>query len=159
MSNFLLNLILNFDFSKSHPCKVKKWRSSEFHVWCSNEPHWLTDHKSEEKLKKNIEIWLRYSKQILFFFNENSQSLFKTGFLVTNQSIINVFFRFLFRFAISESIRFFWAIAHWILMIFILRLYKGGILKIRNLKSNKAKKFDNLNYINFPRKPKIDICT
>ena len=32
LSNFLLNLILNFDFSKSHTCKVKKFKSSEFNV-------------------------------------------------------------------------------------------------------------------------------
>ena len=30
LSNFLLNLILNFDFSKSHPCKSEEKRKNNY---------------------------------------------------------------------------------------------------------------------------------
>ena len=57
---FFLNLILNFDFSKSHPGLVKSKNENHQNSMCdsSKEPYWLSDSKSEENRKKNIEIWL-----------------------------------------------------------------------------------------------------
>ena len=48
----MLNSILNFDFSKSYPCKVKIENHQNSMCDSSKEPYGFTDHKSEKKTKK-----------------------------------------------------------------------------------------------------------
>ena len=50
--NNVLNLSLNFDFWKTHPSKVKNENHQNSMCDSLKEPHGLTNHKSEEKMKK-----------------------------------------------------------------------------------------------------------
>ena len=97
----------------------------------SKEPHWLTDHKSEEKLKKD---WLDEWQENSFFFNENSQSLF---FCKQTSQIL---------FFLSFSLQIGDQWIHTVLLsyrtlnlILIFWLYKGGILKNQNQNEIKQK--------------------
>ena len=56
----------------------------------SKDPHWLTDQTSKDEIK-NIIIWLNDWQKTLFF-NENIQSLYKIGFLISQTLIFNIQF-------------------------------------------------------------------
>ena len=100
----------------------------------SKEPYGFTDYKSEEKKKKMLIFdWFVGKKKTCF--KKTRYFHWKKEFFCYSFSQISVFFQILFRFVISKSMRFIWAITHWILVILICSLYKGGMLKNQNSKS------------------------